>query len=379
MGQEKAFRRNNFEVDVLYPDDQGAVILNEYDGNKCLFKGSRMTYREKGIVSKMIYHYRVSMNGSIDFSDSFETIVKKRYDAIYLRFFLPGKDLVFFLKKLKRHSPSTLILLEYPTLNIRELFNRGFIPKVAYFINRKKVKRLNQLADYIITLTKDKRLFGKPSIFMANGIDLEQIHPVKTPELDGNIYLLGVASDCAFYHGFDKIIRGMSLYRQKGGQPAVNFRIVSNMLSNHLNELKKLATELKVEDWIEFHPTLSREELSAMYGKIHLGVGTLALHRINLMDNYSLKHREYAAFGLPFIMSRGDEHFEKSPFVYTIERDEEPVNIESLVDFYLNLCDKDPNYPAAFRKSVENSISWEAQMRQVFEVITNKSAVTTSE
>ena len=87
------------------------------------------------------------------------------------------------------------------------------------------------------------------------------------------------------------------------------------------------------------------------------------------MDNYSLKHREYAAFGLPFIMSLGDDAFEDSPFVFTVERDEAPVDIKRLLDFYQGIVRKDHNYPEKFRSSMQQKLSWDTQMQQVFSVI----------
>jgi hypothetical protein len=246
---------------------------------------------------------------------------------------------------------------------------RGIVSRISYYLNRKKIMKLNSKADYIITLTKDRTLFGKPAIFMPNGIELEGIIPVSVPAFNNKLVLMGVTSDCAFYHGFDKVIKGIAEYKKQGGGVEVVFRIVSNPHSRNVDYLKNLSTEFNVAGLISFESSKTREELVAEYSKIHLGIGTLALHRINLMDNYSLKHREYAAFGIPFIMSKGDDQFENSDFVYTVERNDDPLDIGEIINFYISLRNNHPGYPQEFRNSIESQITWHSQMKNVFAVI----------
>lgn len=372
LGQEKAFKAEGFVIDMLFPVNDKIVLKNN-EGKEYFFKGARKEYSDKGIISKAITHAKVSIWGSINFSDCFPHIAKAKYDAIYLRFFLPGIDLIKFLKRLKQLNPKIILLLEYPTLNIKELYQTSFVRKVSFLLNKKKVARLNGLSDYIITLTEDKNLFGKPTVFMPNGIDTESIMPIKPLEYNSNFKILGVASDVGFYHGFDKIIKGIANYYQRAQTIKIELTIVSNPLSNHLDELKELTLKLGLEEYIHFEPMKKRDELEIEYSQTHFAIGTLALHRIGLMDNYSLKHREYAAFGLPFVMSLGDKFFENSPFVFVVDRDEEAIDMEKLIAFYSLTCRKYPNYPEIFRKSIEEKISWKAQMQQVFNVINNHS------
>jgi len=369
LGQERAFKKSGFEFDSLYPGDNKKVTIKKDNGEKLIFSGSRDAYTKGSVYSKLIQHYQISHFGSIDFSNCFNAIENANYDIIYLRFYLPGKDLIVFLERLKKTCNNIIILLEYPTLNIENLFSNSIVRKISYLMNRNRIKRLNRLSDYFITLTKDKSLFGKPAIFMANGIAVEDIKPIDVPDFNNQIVLLAVASDCGFYHGFDKVIKGLSIYKKQKYPVMVSFRIISNPLSKNVGHLKSLVKELEVEDLVSFELPKTRQELSKEYRKVHIGMGTLALHRINLMDNYSLKHLEYAAFGLPFIMSKGDDHFEGSPFVLTVERDEEPLDINQVVNFYISLRNKYPSYPQDFRKSVEGHITWDAQLKNVFAII----------
>ncbi len=369
-GQLKAFKDNGFDADLLYAGNNEKMILQTAEGKWKEFKGARQVNSNNFFI-KLISHFKVAWLGSINFQYCYDAIVNNRYDAVYLRFYLPGTGLIQFLTRFKQDRPSTKILLEYPTLNVTtEMKKRDWVGRITWFLNSNKVNQLNQQADYIITLTKDKSLFNKPAIFMANGMDMDAINPVPVPLLKNEIILLGVASDCAFYHGFDKVIKGISIYNKKQGYGIrVSFRIISNPLSKNVDYLKNLVKELGVEELVSFELPKSREELKEDYNKVHIGIGTLAMHRINMMDNYSLKHREYAAFGLPFIMSKGDDYFENSPFVFVVERDEEPIDLQQVVDFYRLLQKNYPDYPTDFRNSMENKISWNAQMKNVFAVI----------
>ena len=368
-GQLNAFSNNDFNTDLLFAGNNGKVTLLSDDNKRLEFRGS-LQHTGSNFFSKLYSHLKIAWFGAIDFRYCADELINNHYDAVYLRFYLPGRRLITFLGQLKKKSPLTKILLEYPTLNaVTEFKKRDLITRVIYYLNRKRIVKLNQFADYIVTLTKDKILFDKPALFMANGIDISGIAPVATPDFNGTIILLGVASDCAFYHGFDKVIKGLADYTKDKKQVKVVFRLVTNPLSRNVDYLLGLAKNLGVDSQVSFELPKSREELAEEYKKVHLGVGTLAMHRINMMDNYSLKHREYAAFGLPFIMSKGDDYFANCPFVLSVERNEDPLNIQQVVDFYLQVRESEPDYPIRFRNSVKNTITWEAQLKNVFEVI----------
>ena len=370
-GQTAAFRRNGFSVDVLYPTNSGLLVIEKEDGSRLTFKGANPFYTSKGLLHKLVLHLRLAWIGNINFRYAEKAILGAMYDGIYLRFYLPGSGLIRFLKKVKSQRNKPLLLLEYPTLNVNQIIKDDLARRVSYIINEGRIKKLNQLSDYIVTLTKDRKLFGKPALFMPNGLDLTKINVLRKPELTNTIILLGVASDCAHYHGYDKVIKGMYEYKKAGLLPMVRFRIISSLLGHNIEFLRNLIKEFGLEDDVVFLDIMERKESEKQYQQVHIGVGTLALHRVGLMDNYSLKHREYAAFGLPFVMSKGDDVFEQSPFVMTVERNEEPIDIAALVKFYTGIWNKETEYTTNFRASMENLITWDAQLMEIFTAFRN--------
>lgn len=368
-GQLSAFRRNDFSTDILAPTNDGQLILEKNSGEISEYKGARKFFVENGVFGKAFAYSKLAFFGHINFSYCIDDIVKEHYDVIYLRFYMPGSDLIWFLRKVKKSCPEILILLEYPTLNVGNLMGKDIVRKIIYFINKPRIRVLNQLADYIVTLTKDKTLFGKPAVFMTNGFDADRISVIKAHDSANPFIIIGVASDCAHYHGYDKVIQGMATYYKSNPERKVYFRLISSLLGHNITALKKLAEETSMTPYVDFCGSMDRDSLAKEYQKAHVGMGTLALHRVGLMDNYSLKHREYAAFGLPFIMSKGDGVFESSEFVFTVERDELPLDIDSLLMFYDRLLFLYPDYPHVFRQNSEDKISWDTQMENVFGVI----------
>ena len=368
-GQSKAFRSEGYELDTLFPGLDSKIVLKKQSGEVKYFEGGSKYLTGQTYILKLVSYLRESYQGSMDFTDCQQEIFGQGYDAVYLRFFMPGTRLVSFLKNLKIANPNLIILLEYPTLNIEELFRNTLSRRVSFLMNKKKIDKVNKLADYIITLTDDQILFGKPALLMPNGIDLDNIEPIQSPVYKSKLVLVGVASDINYYHGFDRLVRGLAKYKSENHSVEILLRLIGNPLSKSLTELKALTEKNGTKDWVSFELPMSQDQLIDVYKNAHLGIGTLALHRIGLIKNYSLKHREYAAFGLPFIMSIGDSHFEDTPFVMTFESNEDPLPVNEIVQFYENLREQKPHYPQEFRRSIENKLKWNVQMKDVFRVI----------
>jgi hypothetical protein len=67
---------------------------------------------------------------------------------------------------------------------------------------------------------------------------------------------------------------------------------------------------------------------------MHIGIGSLAMHRNNLKYGATLKAREYMARGIPFIISYIDEDIaEGFPLVLKLKPDDSPVEMEEIIKF----------------------------------------------
>ena len=76
----------------------------------------------------------------------------------------------------------------------------------------------------------------------------------------------------------------------------------------------------------------------------------------------TLKNREYATRGIPFIYSETDSDFDNKPYVLKASPDDSPINVMEILDFISH----NQLLPQEIRKTVEG-LSWQIQMRRVVE------------
>ena len=88
----------------------------------------------------------------------------------------------------------------------------------------------------------------------------------------------------------------------------------------------------EVPENVEVHPFLDKEELPRVLSSCDVGMATLALHRKGLEEASPLKVREYAALGIPIIVSYDETPFHEEAMPAWILRipNSETSNTESL-------------------------------------------------
>lgn len=104
-----------------------------------------------------------------------------------------------------------------------------------------------------------------------------------------------------------------------------------------------------------------------MFEKADFAIGSLGRHRSGITYIKTLKNREYAARGFAFTYSETDDDFDHMPYVWKVEPDESPVDIQGLIDFRKTL----KMTPAEIRESV-CPLSWKTQMQKVIDAIKTK-------
>ena len=105
--------------------------------------------------------------------------------------------------------------------------------------------------------------------------------------------------------------------------------------------------------------------MDAMFNLADFAIGSLGRHRSGIQVIKTLKNREYAARGIPFIYSETDSDFDDMPYVLKAPADESPIDIYRIIDFYRHITLS----PQQIRNSIDN-LSWENQMRKVIEAVT---------
>ncbi len=148
---------------------------------------------------------------------------------------------------------------------------------------------------------------------------------------------------------------------QPQDMPDVYFHIVGGVHPNRMKyDYLPIINKYGLQDKVIFHGQLFGKALDDVFNQCQFAVGSLARHRSGITVIKTLKNREYATRGIPFIYSEQDSDFDNQPYIIKAPADESPIDIQRVVDFITN------NHfePQAIRKTVKH-LSWKIQMQKV--------------
>lgn len=219
--------------------------------------------------------------------------------------------------------------------------------------------------DAIVTFSDYEKIFGQRTIRISNGIDFNSVN-IKTTVNDTSkeLNLIGVA-EIHEWHGFDRLIKGLAQYYSQPQEYIVRFHVVGYFFSAEGEaEFKKIITDNNMEDYVILYGKKHGEELDAIFNRCDFGIGSLGRHRVGIQQIKTLKNREYAARGIPFIYSETDSDFDNKPYVLKAPADESAIHIQSIIDFYNNMTMSSQD----IRDSIQD-LSWKCQMERVIKEV----------
>ena len=349
-GQAAAFRRLGVEVDLVLLSDSG-ILLNDkliYTFKKPVLTKRRSTY----------WFYFFNLLPIL-----FKIINFKKYDFLYFRYALAHPGLIQLLKKVHIRNPNIKVIAEMPTfpydkekttiidrLSLQmDKFNRIFITKY-----------LHSFTHYGL----DESIFGVRTIPIRNGITLDKIQISNSKPQKNKVRLIGVAN-WSYWHGLDRLIEGIRNYYSDGNY-TYDFTLTVIGQGNVTEKHKHLVRKYQLQNRVKFVPPMTGKELDDFFDDADIGVGTLGLHRKGLELDSSLKHREYCARGLPFLMAGKDLDFPKEiSFVFSCPANEEPIDIRRVIEFYEKIKMSRTKIRLNIRKYAENNLSWYIKMKVV--------------
>lgn len=293
-------------------------------------------------------------------------ILENKIEFVYIRsFYNTNPPLLKMLRNLQREGVK--IVMELPTypydIEVKSP-SLSLSNRMIFLVNRLYRGRLKSCLTKIVTFSDYKEIHGVKTINISNGIDFERIKLKSAKSQSPNrINLLGVA-EIHYWHGFDRLIKGLAdYYKSVQIETEVFFDIVGGGVQNELDMLKNLTRELNLENYVTFYNESSGEELDAFFEKADFGVASLGRHRSGISKIKTLKTREYAARGIPFIYSETDDDFDNMPYIIKAPADESPIDINKIVGFYKSLKIS----PAEIRLTIEDTLSWRIQMQKVID------------
>ena len=335
------------------------IYYREYEEGKVFEKVyfSRIiidSYREN-IINKIIHKFL--------YIKLYKYIIGNGYNFIYLRYSRDANPaLIYFLKKLKKKGIK--VIIEFPNYPYdEEQIPQNFFEKISIWLDKKYRKKLKYYVEKAVVFADEKEAFGISTISLENGINLDKIKLInKENKKDINLIIVANIQD---YHGCDRVILSLREFYKKNRNEDVYFHIIGDGDKKVILKLKNQVKENNMEKYIIFYGNKSGEELEKIYDKVDLGVGCLGLFRAKSDKTSALKHREYCAKGIPFMIAGLDKSFNSCDFVYSVSNDESLLDIEKIIKWYKNL----KVTPEEIRKYAEDNLTWDKQMKKVIDNI----------
>lgn len=348
--QVKALRHNGHDVRSCY-----------YDFDE---RGHRCRYVDGVVIKDYGVGRMAALRHGMDYDCIYDYCVNEGIEFVYARSFQNASPwLISFFRKLRNaHIHS---VTEIPTYPYDMEFSRHIWEQPLRFIVDKWCRqRLYQYMDAMVTFSDATKIFWQRTINISNGVDFDSI-PVRLPikSDESSLHLIAVA-EVNIWHGFDRVITGLGEYYLQARIPRqVFFHIVGGIWSGHLRGrlgIKTLIDKYNLQDKVFLHGPLFGTQLDNLFNTCQFAVGSLGRHRCGIVNIKTLKNREYAVRGIPFIYSETDSDFDNQPYVLKAPADDSPVNILQIIDFINHFTMK----PEEIRKTVGH-LSWKYQMQRV--------------
>lgn len=371
--QVKGLRENGHDVRLCY-------YAQSPNGHWCRFVDDDIIQDYgKGALAGL--RQRIAYNCIYDYC------IREKIEFVYARCFQNANPwLISFFKKLKKAGIHSVT--EIPTYPYDDEFkNFDWKARWGLKIDQLFRHRLYQQMDALVTFSDAERIFGQRTIRISNGVDFDSI-PLHQPPLylgragRETLHLIGVA-EVHDWHGFDRVMTGIGEYyrqnqtalatphslREIGHQPDVFFHVVGGVHPSQMaNCFQPIIEKYHLQDRVIFHGQLFGDELTKVFNQCQFAIGSLGRHRSGITVIKTLKNREYATRGIPFIYSEQDSDFDYQPYVLKAPADESPIDIEQIIEFMVHFTMK----PENIRHTVDH-LSWQLQMNRVIDAVVHES------
>ena len=346
--QVQALEANGIETHLCYLSDEQGI-------------------KRRIVDQEVLVNYGAGLKGKLYKRFEFRSIahyaIENHINFVYIRSNHNANP--FTIKLVRKIKKAGIhIVMEIPTYPYDQEYTSSFM-KLQLFIDKCFRKQFAKYLDKIITFSNYRTIFGIPTLQLSNGIDFSEI-PIKRQinNTSHEIHLIGVA-EIHYWHGYDRLLQGLANYYISHPQYKVYFHIVGEFTAQREREAcMPIIVENNLEPYVILHGQQHGKALDALFEQCDMGIGSLGRHRSGITNIKTLKNREYAARGIPFIYSEVDEDFEKMPYILKISADENPVDIQQILHFYSHI----DLTPVKIRESIKH-LSWKEQMKKVIESI----------
>jgi glycosyltransferase involved in cell wall biosynthesis len=345
---------------------------NGHDVRLCYYgfaeNGHRCRYVDEEVIKDYGTGNWAAFCQRLDYQCVYDYCVREGIELVYARCFMNANPwLIRFFKKLRKAGIHAVT--EIPTYPYDQEFrNFKWKMRIGLKVDQLFRHRLYRQMDAVVTFSDAHKIFGQRTINISNGVDFDSmpLHHLELPlclvRAEGEaLHLIGVA-EVHSWHGFDRVMAGIGEYK---GDIPVYFHVVGGVHPHRMKvDFAPIIEKYHIQDKIIFHGTMFGKELDDVFNQCQFAIGSLGRHRSGITVIKTLKNREYATRGIPFIYSEIDSDFDHQPYVLKAPADETPIDIQKIVDF----VHTHQWNPEDIRKTVEH-LQWKIQMQKVVEAV----------
>lgn len=289
-----------------------------------------------------------------------------RPDFIYFR------DIAYypyFYRAINKKYAKIFVEVQSKLLNELELMNNGKSTKDRILFREKLLqRRYFKKIDGLITITDEiaeyEHQFNPNTKTYTIGNGYSGIMNSSKRIDDETIDLLFVGSPGQPWHNIERLLKSYDNYITSTGDK-VTFKI-------HIVGMEKNDIEYQTKNGnVIFYGYISNsEELSRIYQKADIGVGTLGFYKKNMDEAAPLKVREYLSYGLPIIVGYKDVDLSKDlPFVMQVENSDEIIDFLKIKQFYKDY--KRYSSEEEVKKYCTKNLSWDKKCKEILNFMTS--------
>ena len=285
-----------------------------------------------------------------------------KYDVIYIRRIYSCYWLYRLVKEIS--SLNIKVLIEVPTYPYKEQFEKNIKNKIFLMADDLWWKATGKYIDKVVVLNNVEKVNNVDAVGIINGIDIDSIKLRDKDIESDSINLIGLAN-ISKWHGYDRLIKGMSEYYKDNNDRKVKFFVVGD--GPEKANLESLTKELGLEDKVIFTGVKVDKELDDLFDEMHIGISSLALFRAG-GGHDPIKAREYAARGIASVIGYDDRALPNElPFVFRVKEDESSIDVKELINEYEKL-----DYSAEdIQRYAKENLTWEKQIKKILDSIKN--------
>lgn len=222
---------------------------------------------------------------------------------------------------------------------------------------QKYASKIMQCASLIVGVSQEITKYyanNNLNYTLSNGFDVQSVEALKKEvNEDKAIKFVLISGSPNYWNGSDRYIRAFKNY--KGTKP-IELHLIGSFNQNYLTDLPS---------YIINHGVLEKKQIDTIMETMHIGLGSSALHRVNLTEGNVLKVREYIARGLPTVIGYQDTDLSFGKplnFVYHIAADESEINLDAIIQWASDLYFTNPDINLNIRNFAEDNLDYSKKM-----------------